>query len=180
MTFDREQWGIVRRSALALVATGLVMGGAYFWVPGRMFGLHDAMSSGDRLVFAVKWNLPVLLWLAYCLRAVSSGRFREPADRKGSAYGEPTPPLAVRIAILQNSLEQTVLAIGSSLLLAAVLRGDELVLIPAAVTLYLAGRVTFASSYPRGAAARAFGMALTAGPLIVSSILSAILIIAGR
>ena len=67
----------------------------------------------------------------------------------------------MQAAVLQNSLEQTVLAAGAHLSLAAVLRGDELVLIPALVLLYLAGRVSFAAVYARGAAARAFGMALT-------------------
>lgn len=45
-----------------------------------------------------------------------------------------------------------------------VLRGDELVLIPALVLLYLAGRVSFAAAYARGAAARAFGMARSPAP----------------
>ena len=119
------------------------------------------MSAGERLAFTVKVDLLVFLWLAGCVRAVSAGRFSSPADIRGSAYGPPSPAIAVRAAVLQNSLEQTVLAVGAHMGLAATLRGDELVLIPALVLLYLTGRVSFAAAYARGAAARAFGMALT-------------------
>lgn len=83
-------------------------------------------------------------------------------------------------AVLQNSLEQTVLAIGSHLVLATVLRGDELVVLPVLVGLYLVGRVAFAVAYPRGAAARAFGMALTGAALIAALGIAAVLVGLGR
>ncbi|MBX3562642.1 MAG: MAPEG family protein [Sphingomonas sp.] len=180
MALDAEQRGILRQSALAILAAGFAMIAGYLWLPGEPLGVTESPGSGDRIAFALKWDLPVFLWLAGCLRAVASGRFREPADRKGSAYGEPTPGLAVRIAILQNTLEQTVLAVGSHLLLAAVLRGAELVLIPVSVAVYLVGRAAFAIAYRHGAVARAFGMALTATPIIAGFVLAAFLITAGR
>lgn len=179
MTFDREQKGIMGWSALALLVTGATLSAGYFWLPSEFLGLNEAMTAGGRLAFALKVSLPVFLWLAWCLRMVSSGRFRVPADRRGAAYGEPTPDLAVRIAILQNTLEQTVLLIGALLILAAVLRGPELVLIPLSVTLYLVGRVAFDLNYSKGAVARSFGMALTAGP-IICGFLIAITVIFGR
>jgi hypothetical protein len=111
---------------------------------------------------------------------VASIRFRSDADRPGSAYAPPSPRLAVAAAVLQNSLEQTVLAIGSHLVLATVLRGDELIVLPALVGLYLIGRVAFAVAYPRGATARAFGMALTGGSLIAALGIAAVLIGLGR
>ena len=82
--------------------------------------------------------------------------------------------------MLQNSLEQTVLAFGAHLVLATLLRGPELVIIPLLVGIYFIGRVTFALGYAQGAARRSFGMALTAAPNAASYLLAAGLMIASR
>lgn len=180
MALDPEQRGIVRNSLWAVLIAVSASAGAYLWVPSATFGLDPAWDAGERLAFALKCDFLIFLWLAGCLRAVASGRFNTPADRKGAAYGQPTQSLAVRLALLQNSLEQTVLTVGAHLLLAALLRGPELVLIPVGVALYLVGRASFALSYPKGAAARAFGMALTAAPSLIGLFLAGVLLLAGR
>ena len=64
---------------------------------------------------------------------MASIRFRSDADRPGSAYGAPSSRLAVPAAVLQNTLEQTALAVGSHLVLATVLRGEEMVVLPVLV-----------------------------------------------
>lgn len=180
MRFDTEQRRIVLWSGAAIALTAAVLGAGFLWIPTGALHLADDPSTGDRIAFALKWELPVFLWLAGCVRTVASQRFREPADRKGAAYGKPSPKLAVRAAILQNSLEQTVIAIGAHLILATVLRGSELVLIPLLVILYLVGRVAFAVRYSRGAAARAFGMALTGASSIAGYGIAIALMMAGR
>ena len=114
MRFDEEQSGIIAWSGAAILVTTAVLGACYLWMPPGVFGLSDSMATGDRIAFALKWELPVFLWLAGCVRAVASQRFREPADRKGAAYSKPTPRLAIRAAILPNSLEQTVIAVGAA------------------------------------------------------------------
>ena len=177
--YSPEQRGVVLASAAAIAVCAAVLVPSYAWLPGSVFGLHAGMDAGERIAFALKADIPVFLWLAGCVRAVSSGRFRSPADIRGSAYAPPSPAIAVQAAVLQNSLEQTVLAVGAHLVLAAVLRGDQLVLIPALVLLYLVGRVSFAAVYARGAAARAFGMALT-GASIMAAFAIAIVILLWR
>lgn len=159
--YSPEQRAVLYASAAAIAVCAAVLSASYVWLPPSVLGLDAVMDAGERIAFALKADMLVFLWLAWCVRAVSSGRFRSPADIGGSAYAPPSPAIAVQAAVLQNSLEQTVLAVGAHLGLAAVLRGHELVLIPALVLLYLAGRVSFAVAYPGGAAARAFGMALT-------------------
>ena len=91
MSLDREQKGIIVRSAIAIVATLIVLAAAYLWLPAAMFGLGANMTAGDRIAFALKVNLPVFLWLAWCLRRVSSGRFHVSADRKGAAMTSRRP-----------------------------------------------------------------------------------------
>ena len=166
--YSSEQRGVLLASATAIAVCAVVLAAGYAWLPATLFGLTATMDEGERIAFALKADLLVFLWLAGCLRAVSSGRFRSPADIRGSAYGPPSPAIAVRAAVLQNSLEQTVLVVGAHLVLAAVLRGEELVLIPPLVVLYFAGRASFAARYAKGAAARAFGMALTGASTIAA------------
>lgn len=178
--FSPDQWGIVRGSFLALVVAGVVLAAAYVWMPPHVFGLNEDMDFAERMTFVLKADLVLFLWLAGCVRAVSSGRFGSPADIRGSAFSAPSPAIAVRAAVLQNTLEQTVLFFPATLILAALMRGFELVLAPFLVGVFLLGRFTFAIGYARGASGRAFGMALTAAPIIVSYGLALWLISIGR
>lgn len=180
MTLDREQRSIVVQSAMAVLLCAAVLGGGYLWLPPEVVRAATPMAPADRLAFALKWDLLIFIWLAGSVGAVSQKRFWTPADRHGSAYSEASPALAVRSANLQNTLEQTVLASGAHLILAAVLRDEELVLIPLLVMLFLVGRAAFAVGYARSPIARAFGMALTGAPVGFALVLAAILILAGQ
>jgi hypothetical protein len=180
MTFDQEQRSIIFQSALALLLTAVVLGGGYRWLPPESLGVATSETLADRIAFALKWDMLIFIWLAGSVGAVSRKRFWSPADRHGSAYSEASPALAVRRANLQNTLEQTVLASGAHLILATVLREEELVLIPLMVLLFLVGRVTFAIGYAKSPIARAFGMALTGAPVGFAYGLAAWLIVAGR
>lgn len=180
MAFDSEQRGILRGSALALCFALATAGAGYAWLPPRWFGLSNAMTTADQIAFALKADVLLFVWLAWCVRAVSKRRFRSAVDRKGSGFGRPSEAIAIPTAVLQNSLEQTVLAFGAHLVLATVLRGPELVIIPLLVTLYIIGRVTFSLGYAQGAVRRSFGMALTAAPTLASYLFAAALMIAGR
>lgn len=177
---DKDQLGIVRGSVAALAVVVAAVGGGYIWVSPQWFGLTNGMAMSDQIAFGLKADLPLLLWLAFCVRVVSKRRFQSAVDRKGSAFGSPSEMIAVPLAVLQNSLEQTVLAFAGHLVLATVLRGPELVLIPLLVAVYLVGRVAFWIGYPYGAARRSFGMALTAAPTFASYFLAAGLMAAGR
>lgn len=155
------------------------MAWAIFGFP-PLFALGGQLGIGDRVAFALKADLPVFLWLAGCVRAVSKGRFLSQADIQGSAFSRPSPAIELRVAVLQNSLEQTVLAAGAHLILATVLYGAELRLIPILVSLYLFGRITFAIGYAQHPTARAFGMAMTGVSTVVAYTLAVALILSGR
>jgi hypothetical protein len=180
MTLSPDQMGIVRGSALALLLAGAVLAAAWAWLPPEWVGAAYGLAAGDRLAYALKTELPVFLWLAGAVRAVSSRRFKSPADIGGSAFWPPSPNLAIPLAVLQNSLEQTVLFLGAHLILATVLRDGELIVLPVMVALYLVGRITFAWGYRRGASGRAFGMTLTAAPTIFGLVAAGGLMVAGR
>jgi hypothetical protein len=127
---------------LACLVCAVVLGAGYIWLPPALFGLDGQLGIGDRVAFALKADLPVFLWLA---------------DIQGSAFSRPSPAIELRVAVLQNSLEQTVLAVGAHLILATVLYGAELRLMPILVSLYLLGRITFAVGYARHPTGRLLG-----------------------
>lgn len=175
-----DQRGILIASAVAAVFCALVLTAGYFLLPVGLFGLQEAMPAGERIAFALKVDVLIFLWLAGCVKAVSGGRYRSPEDIQGSAFSAPSPRIAVKVAVLQNSLEQAVLTFGAHLALAAVLRGHELVLIPLLAFLFLVGRVAFALGYRKGARGRAFGMAVTGIAMISAYVLAVVMTVAGR
>ena len=180
MRFDADQKSIITQSALAVLLGGIVLAAGYLWLSPALVGASGPLEMSDRLTFALRWDFLVLFWLLACVRSVAQGRFWSAADRDGSAHAEPSGSIAVRAAVLQNSLEQTVLAVGGHLILASVLRGPELILIPLLVLLYLGGRVAFAVGYSRRPTARAFGMALTGASVAFTYVVAAGLMVAGR
>ena len=66
------------------------------------------------------------------------------------------------------------------LVLATVLRGEEMILLPVLVPLYLVGRGFFALGYAQGAAAPAFGMALTGASTLAAYAIAIFQIFLGR
>ena len=180
MPWSADQRSIVRDSLLAVGVCAAVLAAGYAWLPAGWFGLGASFAIADRLAFALQADLVIFLWLAGCVRAVSKARFHSPADIRGSASGPPSPALKVRMAVLQNSLEQTVLAVGAHLILATVLHGTALRVIPLLVGLYLLGRITFAWGYARSRVGRAFGMAVTGVSTVVGYGLALGLLVAGR
>lgn len=158
-----EQSKVVRNAVLAAFFCAAVLAGAYFGLP-LVFAFPTDLAG--RLAFALQADLFILLWLAVAVRMVSRVRFVSAEDNRGAAYGPPSAKLAVKAAFLQNTLEQSVLAIGAHLVLATLIEGSALSLIVGAVVLFVIGRAAFLLSYPGGAGARAFGMVVTALPSI--------------
>jgi len=101
MTFSAEQKAIAVRSGLAILITAAAVASAWLWLSPRLLGAAPDMATADRLAYALKADLLVFLWLAGCLRAVASIRFRSDADRPGPpmrrpAPGSPYPPPCYR------------------------------------------------------------------------------------
>lgn len=180
MPWSADQRSIVRDSLLAIVVSAAVLAVGYPWLPAGWFGLDAPLATANRLAFALQADLVIFIWLAGCVRSVSKARFHSTADIRGSVSGPPSAALTVRAAVLQNSLEQTVLAVGAHLILATVLRGTELRVIPLLVGLYLLGRITFAWGYARRPVGRAFGMAVTGVSTVIGYGLALALLVTGR
>lgn len=175
MNLPAEQAKIRRSAALAGVFCAAVLGGTWFTVPAIV-----TLPAGlaERLAFAVQADLLIFLCLVIAVRMVSRGRFYSSADIGGAAAGPPRQALAIKVAFLQNTLEQAVLAVGVHLALATLLHGAALSLIIGAAILFAIGRACFYWRYPGGTGARAFGMVVTTLPTLVGFALAVVLLFA--
>ncbi len=137
------------------------MGAAPLLLPVSVLPSDEA---GARLAWAMAWALMPMLTLMVSIMRVANYRFASPEDIDGSGLTVGTGRVQVLRAILQNTLEQAVLAIGAYLIWATVMPHSWLQSIPVAALLFVTGRILFARGYERGAAGRATGFGLTAYP----------------
>lgn len=146
------------------IATAVTLAGftAAFWLGPALADLP--VEVADRLAFAaLVFAVPGFVLLVAVMMVSTTRRFSA-ADIGGQAAGPPSARLAIKAAILQNTLEQTVLAAGFYFALAAVAGGAWMALLPVAAGLFVIGRVLFYRGYPRGAQGRSLGMGLTMLP----------------
>ena len=79
--------------------------------------------------------------------------------------------------MLQDTLDQAVLALAAHLALASLLRGREMVLVPLLVALFCGGRLAFWIGCRRGAGSRALGFGLTFYPSVLALGLTFLLLV---
>ena len=162
---QQEQRGVALRMAAALCVTVLVSiaclyrGGA---APTPLAGRLIAMAKAD--VF-------VLCWLAAMIGNVARLRFFSADDIAGSGSGSATAEVGRAKAVLQNTLEQVVLALPVHAAL-ALLVASSVPLIVALAALFAIGRLIFWIGYASGAEARAFGFALTFYPSLAGLLIA--------
>ncbi|MDP3857719.1 MAG: hypothetical protein Q8Q73_08175 [Stagnimonas sp.] len=165
----KEVHGIRTAAVKALLLTAACFAAGYLMLPKYVL---FPTTTFDALVFTLRVDLFVLLWVVVAVGLVSHARRQSTADIRGAAFGVPSDSIRVKIAFLQNTLEQAFVAIGTHLVFSTLLAGAALSLVVVATALFAVGRVTFYRGYPHGAAARAFGMVTTVIPTIVILALS--------
>ena len=159
MELSEKQKGVVRGVIPAAVSTVIGLCGVSLLVPVSALPADEA---GARLTWATQWTLLPTLTLMICIMRVANYRFASPADIDGSGLTAGTDRVLVLRAILQNTLEQAVLAVLAYMIWAAVMPHGWLRAIPIAALLFTTGRILFARGYDSGAAGRAMGFGLTA------------------
>lgn len=159
MNLKAEQRQIRKQSAQAFLLCAAISVGCTLFLPKFV---SFPSEIGARLAFAIQTTTVHFVIVMLAVRLVSSGRYRSAADIGGAAQGPPSPELAVKVAFLQNTLEQAFVGVGAHLVLASVADGRWLALLIASDVLFAIGRLSFYRCYRDGAGARAFGMATTA------------------
>jgi hypothetical protein len=168
-TLTIKQRGVLKGMLTGVAITLVVLAAA---VAASPFPPPADASPGARIAFALKADVLLALWLAWCIGRLAQHRFFTPEDIDGSGLTEGTERAKRLQSILQNSLEQTVLAALVHTAWAVALPAHWLSAIPAAVVLFLCGRVLFARGYGGGAPSRALGFALTFYPTVAMAVVA--------
>ncbi len=176
MGVDATQRGVAFGMALAAVVAAIVLGLDYVFLP---FGVPHLEGLVGRIGYVLRADLFICLWLVAAVANVARLRFFSPADIDGGGLAAASPKISVGVAVLQNTLEQVVLAAGAHLALAAAARGAVMVLVGPLVVLFGVGRLAFWVGYRRGAVHRAFGFAMTFYPTVFVYVLVLLLMLVG-
>lgn len=164
LMLTEKQRGVLGGMMLGLASTLLVLALAIAVAPSPLLPAESSVASA--IAHALRWDILVVLWLAANIAMLARHRFFTPADIDGGGLSDGTPTAKFLQSILQNTLEQVVLALSAHLIWAATMPGRWQAAIPAAGMLFFLGRALFWRGYARGAPARALGFALTFYPTV--------------
>jgi hypothetical protein len=158
MAFTRTQAGVAAGMAAGLAATVAV----FLW---PSLPPVPADPSG-RIALWLACALIASVWLLVAVGRLAGHRFFTPADIDGGGLTEGTPRAKLLQTLIQNTLEQCLLAVpayGAWLWLAPDGRRGLVVLCAGCFAL---GRLLFFAGYARGAPFRALGFTLTFSPTV--------------
>ena len=164
MDHTAKQRGVLKGIIAGVAITLVVIVGAI--LAGPML-LSPEATDGERIAFALKADAFIALWLGISVALLAHHRFFSPEDIDGGGLTHGTETANILQATLQNTLEQTVLAVLVHLGWAILMPVAWMSAIPAAVVLFLCGRVLFVRGYRSGAPSRAVGFALTFVPSVL-------------
>ena len=164
MALTDKQRGVLKGVISGAVITAVVLAAAIAISP---VSLSPEALVSERIAFALKADLVLALYLAFSVGRLGRHRFFTPEDIDGGGLTHGTDQANVLQSILQNTLEQTVLAVLVHTTWAATMPLSWSSAVPAAVIMFLCGRVLFARGYSGGAPSRALGFALTFYPTVL-------------
>lgn len=167
MLTDKQQ-GVLRGMAAGVIATLLALTVSIV-APPRAFASEPGYPAA--LAHALTWDVLVVVCLLVNIGLLARHRFFTPDDIDGGGLTKGTPQAQVLQSTLQNTLEQTVLAVSVHAIWAVTMPHTWQAAVPAAAILFLVGRVLFWRGYARGAPARALGFALTFYPSVAMVLL---------
>ncbi|MCW3481345.1 MAPEG family protein [Neisseriaceae bacterium JH1-16] len=154
---SKERRDVLRGILLGVVIVVLAFAMARHWP------LWQAKLGAAPLA-VLQWDLLPALCLAGNIALIARHRFVTPEDLDGNGLTTGSAQLRVYQAMLQNTLEQTVLALATHLLWALTMPPTRQGAIAVAALLFVAGRLLFWRGYAAGATTRAVGFALTFYP----------------
>lgn len=158
MTLSIKQKGVLKGMAMAMLTSVIVISYAINVDP---FSYAQNSQISDRLsILGLSLILPTLLLIASIGR-LAKFRFFSPEDIDGSGLTAGTSEARVLQSLLQNTLEQLVIAIGVYITWCILMPSSWLSAVPLCSVLFAIGRILFFKGYNQGAPARAFGFALT-------------------
>lgn len=166
----QEQRRILRNSAFGLLFCSLILTAAHWSIPRQFRMPGEDLAS--LLTFWAGCALLTVLWVFVGFAIVARGRRHSPDDIGGSAFAPPSPRIAIPVAFLQNTVEQSFMAVIVQIAVLLLAGGQMAALVAGQVFLFAIGRITFLAGYPKGAGGRAFGLAVTALPTLAGLVVA--------
>jgi uncharacterized membrane protein YecN with MAPEG domain len=163
---DSTQRGVAIGMAAAVATTiaGLIVGAMFIPIHLAQYATESRMSLAAMAVLAPALSLLI------CIARLAKHRFFTPADINGSGLTSGTDRAKLLQALLQNTLEQSALAVPVYIAFAMAVPEAYLGAIVTAPAMFLVGRICFFVGYASGAPSRAFGFALTFYPTAILTI----------
>lgn len=172
-SFRREQRAIGLAMTAAAVIAILVLTAA---------ALADRSTApvpfSARLEHSLRLDVFVIAWLLATVGNVARLRFFSKRDIGGSNSEDESSKVRDARAVVQNTLEQVVLAVVTHLIVAATFNQSTWT-IAGLVGLFAVGRLLFWAGYKHGGKGRALGFGLTFYPNVLAWFASAAVVVAG-
>ena len=140
-----------------LAAISLIFIGVYY----NPYRYPFEINLENRLRVAMKSSLPIAIVLAISIGRLAKHRFFTPNDIDGSGMTQASNQARILQSIIQNTLEQSLLAFVTYLIWCLLMPGNCLSVVPMASIAFTIGRILFILGYEYGAPARALGFTLS-------------------
>lgn len=164
MDFAEKQKGVRVRMLVGVIITTPVLAAGALLNPLGLSGDWDAL---ERLWLVAAALLIPAVMLMISIGRLAMRRFWHAEDIDGGGLTHGTPEAKMLQSILQNTLEQAVLAGFAYVAWGALMPGSTMSTILLAALLFGLGRILFFVSYEKGAPWRGTGFALTFYPTVM-------------
>ena len=171
MALSRKQQGVLRGMALgaaitvALIAVGILL---------NPFSFSPDLSVSQRISIAIQSAGVLGICLAAAVGRLATHRFFTPEDIDGGGLHRGSDRAILLQSLLQNTLEQAVLATLVYLAWAVTMPATWLSVVPLAAMSFAIGRILFFRGYGKGAPARALGFTMAFYPSVAMLICIAV------
>jgi uncharacterized membrane protein YecN with MAPEG domain len=155
MALSTKQQGVAKGMGLALFLSLASIGYAIYSNP-----LSFDDNTNRLEVLSYSFILPTL-FLLISIGRLAKHRFFSAEDIDGSGLTQGSQQARILQSIIQNTLEQLVIALPIYFAWSTLAPSLWLSAVPICSALFLLGRILFATGYKHGAPARSFGFALT-------------------
>lgn len=162
MSLSKKQLAVLKKMMVgALIAVAIVTLGASI----NPFNYQDSLSIIDRISVAIISGLIPIVFLAISIGRLAKHRFFSPEDIDGVISNDTDRAIELQ-KLLQNTLEQTLLALVVYCAWSVIMPAQWLSVVPIAAIFFGLGRILFFSGFKNGAPSRAVGFTLTFYPSV--------------
>lgn len=158
MSFQDQQKSVATGMAIGALAAAAIISYGIFYNP---FHFSTDITAVARFEVALKSSLLLAFCLAFSIGRLAKHRFFHAEDIDGAGLTTASARAKYLQAILQNTLEQVILATIVYVAWASLMPGNWLSVIPVAAFAFLIGRFLFFGTYKDGPSARAIGFTLS-------------------